>query len=170
MSVSGPRKYTPRLRLGSLAPAALFLYLVAAPSAALETIAKQAILMDAETSTVLFEKDADDTMPPSSMSKLMTVYMVFERLKNGSLTLDDKQRTTEVLLRGGAAIQDLNAVRKHLSTPSSRTPAAATHPKPVLKLPLDGRSDQADSESHGISASCFRMVSGRTRTRQLSVS
>ncbi|MCH6577490.1 MAG: hypothetical protein IH807_06655, partial [Proteobacteria bacterium] len=59
MSVSGPRAYYPRLRLGPLASAALFLYLVAAPAAALETIAKQAILMDAETGTVLFEKDAE---------------------------------------------------------------------------------------------------------------
>lgn len=103
MSVSGPRAYYPRLRLGSLASAALFLYLVAAPAAALETIAKQAILMDAETGTVLLEKNADDTMPPSSMSKLMTVYMVFERLKSGSLTLDDKLPVSKKAWRKGGS-------------------------------------------------------------------
>ncbi len=103
MSVSGPRAYTPRLRLGSLASAALFLLLVAAPAAALETIAKQAILMDAETGTVLFEKNADDTMPPSSMSKLMTVYMVFERLKSGSLTLDDEFPVSKKAWRKGGS-------------------------------------------------------------------
>ena len=103
MSVSGLRAYYPRLRLGSLASAALFLYLVAAPAAALETIAKQAILMDAETGTVLFEKNADDTMPPSSMSKLMTVYMVFERLKSGSLTLDDEFPVSKKAWRKGGS-------------------------------------------------------------------
>ena len=103
MSVFGPRAYYPRLRLGSLASAALFLYLVAAPAAALETIAKQAILMDAETGTVLLEKNADDTMPPSSMSKLMTVYMVFERLKSGSLTLDDKLPVSKKAWRKGGS-------------------------------------------------------------------
>ena len=103
MSVSGPRAYYPRLRLGPLASAALFLYLVAAPAAALETIAKQAILMDAETGTVLFEKNADDTMPPSSMSKLMTVYMVFEGLKSGSLTLDDEFPVSKKAWRKGGS-------------------------------------------------------------------
>ena len=103
MSLSGTRAYTPGWRLGSLAPAALFLYLVAAPAAALETIAKQAILMDAQTGTVLLEKNADDTMPPSSMSKLMTVYMVFERLKNGSLTLDDKLPVSKKAWRKGGS-------------------------------------------------------------------
>ena len=103
MSVFKPREYYPRGRLGSLAPAALFLYLVAAPAAALETIAKQAILMDAQTGTVLFEKNADDTMPPSSMSKLMTVYMVFERLKSGSLTLDDKLPVSKKAWRKGGS-------------------------------------------------------------------
>ena len=103
MSVYGPRAYYPRLRLGSLASAALVLYLVAAPAAALETIAKQAILMDAETGTVLFEKNADDTMPPSSMSKLMTVYMVFEHLKSGSLTLDDEFPVSKKAWRKGGS-------------------------------------------------------------------
>ena len=103
MSLSGTRAYTPGWRLGSLAPAALFLYLVAAPAAALETIAKQAILMDAQTGTVLLEKNADDTMPPSSMTKLMTVYMVFERLKNGSLTLDDKLPVSKKAWRKGGS-------------------------------------------------------------------
>lgn len=55
-----------------------------------ETKANHAILTDADTSVVLFEKDADTTMPPSSMSKLMTVYMIFEQLKKGTLSMDDK--------------------------------------------------------------------------------
>ena len=64
-------------------------YLSALPAVAIETTAKQAILIDATTGAVLLEKNADDRVPPSSMSKMMTVYMVFERLKEKSLSLDD---------------------------------------------------------------------------------
>ncbi|MCG8493982.1 MAG: D-alanyl-D-alanine carboxypeptidase [Sneathiellales bacterium] len=56
---------------------------------AIETPAKQAILVDMNTGAVLLEKNADDLMPPASMSKLMTVTMLFERLKEGSLKMED---------------------------------------------------------------------------------
>ena len=59
------------------------------PAAAIETTAKQAIMIDATTGAVLLEKNADEAVPPSSMSKMITVYMVFERLKEKSLSLDD---------------------------------------------------------------------------------
>ena len=60
-----------------------------ASAATIKTLAKQAILLDAETGTVLLQKNADQRVPPSSMSKMMTVYMLFERLKEGSLNMDD---------------------------------------------------------------------------------
>ena len=60
-----------------------------APAWAVDTIAREAIIVDTETGTVLFEKDADRHMPPASMSKLMTLYLLFGRLRDGSLTLDD---------------------------------------------------------------------------------
>ena len=41
------------------------------------------------TGSVLLEKNADELMPPASMSKIMTLYMAFERLRDGSLSLDD---------------------------------------------------------------------------------
>ena len=56
----------------------------------IETSARQAILLDMTTGAVLFEKNADQPMPPSSMGKIMTVYKVFERLKDGRLSLDDR--------------------------------------------------------------------------------
>lgn len=56
----------------------------------IETSAKQAILLDTTTGAVLFEKNADQPMPPSSMGKIMTVYKVFEHLKDGRLSLDDR--------------------------------------------------------------------------------
>ncbi|MDX1482969.1 MAG: D-alanyl-D-alanine carboxypeptidase family protein [Alphaproteobacteria bacterium] len=58
-------------------------------AAAIETTAKQAIMIDAETGAVLLEKNADQPVPPSSMSKMMTVYLVFERLKEKSLSMSD---------------------------------------------------------------------------------
>lgn len=57
--------------------------------AAFETKAKQAVLVDVTHHVTLLDKDAQSKMFPSSMSKLMTLYMVFERLKQGALKLDD---------------------------------------------------------------------------------
>ena len=57
-------------------------------AAELSTTATHALLMDADTGKVLFEKQADEKMHPASMSKLMTAYLVFEALKKGQYTLD----------------------------------------------------------------------------------
>ena len=54
------------------------------------TSAPNAFLYDLTTNTILIDKNSDIPMPPASMSKLMTIYMVFERLKSGTLNLDDK--------------------------------------------------------------------------------
>lgn len=62
---------------------------------AMETLAKQAFMIDPNTGTVLFSKNADEMMHPSSMSKLMTIYVAFHRLKEGRLSLDDKLPVSE---------------------------------------------------------------------------
>lgn len=54
-----------------------------------DTTAQQAILIDAATGTTLFAKKADEKMPTSSMSKILTVYVVFDALKQGKLRLAD---------------------------------------------------------------------------------
>jgi D-alanyl-D-alanine carboxypeptidase (penicillin-binding protein 5/6) len=59
------------------------------------TLARTAYLIDAVTDTVLLYKDADLRTPPSSMAKMMTVYIVFEELKAGRLKLDTKFRVSE---------------------------------------------------------------------------
>ena len=64
-------------------------------AATLDTIAKQAILVDLTSDTVLFEKNADERMAPSSMSKIMTAYMVFEAIKSGRLTLESTLPVSE---------------------------------------------------------------------------
>ncbi len=70
---------------------------------ALETAAKQAFLMDMDTGAVLLEKNSDDLMPPASMSKLMTVTMLFERLKEGSLKMEDTFPVSEKAWRKGGS-------------------------------------------------------------------
>ena len=54
-----------------------------------ETPAKYAYLFDFETGTVLLDKGSDAKMFPASMTKIMTAFLVFEKLKDGSLSLDD---------------------------------------------------------------------------------
>jgi D-alanyl-D-alanine carboxypeptidase (penicillin-binding protein 5/6) len=76
----------------------------AAPSSGVfETKAKHAILMDADANLVLFEKDADTLIPPASMSKLMTLAVVFRELKAGHITLDTEFPVSEHAWRTGGA-------------------------------------------------------------------
>jgi D-alanyl-D-alanine carboxypeptidase (penicillin-binding protein 5/6) len=53
-----------------------------------DTRAKAAFMVDLTTGTVLLEKEADVPLPPASMSKLMTLNMLFEALQDGRVTLD----------------------------------------------------------------------------------
>jgi D-alanyl-D-alanine carboxypeptidase (penicillin-binding protein 5/6) len=55
-----------------------------------DTKAKYAYLMDYDSGEVLFDKNGNVTMAPSSMTKIMTTYIIFDKLKNGGLKLSDK--------------------------------------------------------------------------------
>jgi len=68
-----------------------------------QTPAEQALLLDADTGTVLFGKEVDTQIPPASLAKLMTMEVVFNQLKNGKLTLDDKFFVSENAWRNGGA-------------------------------------------------------------------
>ena len=59
-------------------------------AAAFQTTARTAIVIDHGTGIDLMEKNADERIQPASMSKLMTLYMLFEALDEGRLTLDDR--------------------------------------------------------------------------------
>jgi D-alanyl-D-alanine carboxypeptidase (penicillin-binding protein 5/6) len=72
-------------------------------SQAIETQAKQAYLIDVATGSVLLEKNAEQPVAPASMSKLMTIYMVFELLKDGRLSLDDKFVVSKKAWRKGGS-------------------------------------------------------------------
>jgi len=73
------------------------------PAQALETTARSAIIVEVATGETLLQKDPDTPMAPASMSKLMTLYMLFDRLKSGALSLDDKFRVSENAWRKGGA-------------------------------------------------------------------
>lgn len=68
-----------------------------------ETTAAQAFMVDAETGTVLFAKNADVTFPPASLAKLMTLELVFDALRNGRLSLEDQFPVSEHAWRTGGA-------------------------------------------------------------------
>lgn len=70
----------------------------AAPSGSagdFQTSAKQAIALDFDTGAVLYAKDADLQIPTASMSKVLTMYLVFEALKGGRLKLEDELLVSE---------------------------------------------------------------------------
>jgi D-alanyl-D-alanine carboxypeptidase (penicillin-binding protein 5/6) len=73
------------------------------PLGPVDTLARQALIMDADTGAVLLEKNADERMPPSSMSKLMTMYVVFDMLKQGRLRLDQELPVSERAWRMGGS-------------------------------------------------------------------
>ena len=59
-------------------------------SLSMDTVAKQAIMIDPDTGQIILEKNPDELMKPASMAKLMTIYIAFEKIKNKSISLDDK--------------------------------------------------------------------------------
>ncbi|TIT49096.1 MAG: D-alanyl-D-alanine carboxypeptidase, partial [Mesorhizobium sp.] len=81
----------------------LLLMLSPAQAQLFETKAAQAFMIDADTGTVLFSKDADKPIPPASMAKLMTMEVVFNALKSGRLKLDDTFVVSENAWRKGGA-------------------------------------------------------------------
>ena len=68
-----------------------------------QTSAPHAILIDAETGTVLFEKAADEPTPPSSLAKLMTAEIIFKLITQGQLTRDTEMIISENAWRRGGA-------------------------------------------------------------------
>ena len=81
----------------------VFSLLFASNGYAFETAARNAILMDFDTGTYIYTKNHQEPMAPASMSKLMTVYIVFDRLKSGLLSLDDEFTVSENAWRKGGA-------------------------------------------------------------------
>ena len=111
--------------------------------------APHAILIEAETGSVLFEKAADDLVAPASLAKLMTVEVVFDQLQLGNIKLDDEFVISENAWRKGGApsrgstmfaamhsrvkVEDLLQGRHHPvrpTTAASRSPKASPATRP----------------------------------------
>ncbi len=69
----------------------------------IETTGTHALLLDANTGTILMDKNADQRMYPSSMTKMLTTHIVFEKLKKGDLKLTDEITVSEKAWRTGGS-------------------------------------------------------------------
>ena len=103
---------------------ALLLFTPYSSQANIDTTAEYAYMLDADTGTVLLNKDGDTQMNPSSMSKLMTTYILFEDLKKGSISLDSTLSVSEKAWKMGGS--------KMFVPPS----AIECHPREEHLLPL----------------------------------
>ena len=83
--------------------AALLFGGISANAAAFETTARHAILIDYDTGAYIYTKNHDVKMAPASMSKLMTLYILFDKIRNGTLSLEDTFTVSENAWRKGGA-------------------------------------------------------------------
>lgn len=75
------------------------------PAQAFDTRAEAAFVVDLTTDTVLLSKNADEPLPPASMSKLMTLYVAFEALKEGRLSMQERLPvSTHAMSYGGSTM------------------------------------------------------------------
>ncbi len=96
--------------LMKFARTAVLLAMTVSPAAvfAFETKATAAYVIDQSTNTVLLSKDADTPLPPASMSKLMTLYMAFEAIRDGRLRIDEELPVSQHSMDYGGSTMFLN--------------------------------------------------------------
>ena len=153
---------------------ALVLLIVAAPAAIAEKYAS--IVVDADTNEVLHARHADEPRYPASLTKAMTLYMLFDALKSGELTLGEKlyvsrhaasQPPSALRLKVGSTITVRDAISA-LVTKSANDVAV------VVAERLGGTESRfatlmtAKAKSLGMNNTTFRNASGLPDTRQLS--
>lgn len=94
-----------RFRLGLALLGGLMAFAMSLPALAqdFDSKAKFAVLMDYETGSILYDKNADEKLEPASMAKLMTLAVVFTYLQQGKLKLDDEFFISEHAWRDGGA-------------------------------------------------------------------
>ncbi len=99
----------------------------------LQVSVPSAILMEASTGTVLYEKDADTARPPASVTKVMTMLLIFEAIERGDISLDDEVTTSEyaasmggsqVFLEAGE-VQTVDTLLKCISVASANDACVA---------------------------------------------
>ncbi|MCA0920655.1 D-alanyl-D-alanine carboxypeptidase family protein [Pseudooceanicola nanhaiensis] len=85
---------------------------MALPARAFDTSARAAFILDQTTNTILLAKDADTPIPPASMSKLMTLYVAFEALRDGRLTMDERLPVSTHAMNYGGSTMFLDTTDK----------------------------------------------------------
>ena len=86
----------------------LSLLVLTLPAHAFENRIKSGFVMDQGTGTILLSKNADVPLPPASMSKLMTLYMAFEAINEGRLTMDEKLKVSSHAMSYGGSTMFLD--------------------------------------------------------------
>lgn len=110
------------------------------------TRARAAILMDAETGAILYQHNADELMPPASVSKLMTAAVVFRTIKDGRLKLSDQFEMSEHAWRTGGAPSRTSAMFVPIHT-------SATIDELLQGLIIQSANDAAICLAEGIGGS-----------------
>jgi len=77
-----------------------------------ETLAKEAVVVEASNGAVLYAKDAQERMPTSSMSKVLTMYLVFDAIKQGKIGLDTEVKVSEAAWQQPGSRMFLNIGQK----------------------------------------------------------
>jgi len=95
------KKFYPQILALTLIVMGLFDVSVSAWAQTMQISAPNAILLDAGTNTVLFEKGADELVPPASTVKILTAEMIFRDLAAGKIKLDDEYVVSEYAWRNG---------------------------------------------------------------------
>ena len=90
------------------------IFLSTSKALSFETSANAAFILDQATGTVLLEKNADQPLPPASMSKLMTLYMAFEYIKQGRLELTEKLPVSDAAVKYRGSTMFLNLSLIHI--------------------------------------------------------
>ncbi len=98
--------------LNRLFAATLVVVLTSVQVFAFETRARAAFVMDQGTGTVLLSKNADEPLPPASMSKLMTLYMAFEAVQQGRLSMEEKLQVSQHAMNYGGSTMFLDTTDK----------------------------------------------------------
>lgn len=91
-----------------LAALTLLVSASAAPAQSFDTRATAAYVLDHSTGTVLLSKNAQEPLPPASMSKLMTVYLAFEAIADGRLGIDERLRVSQHCMNYGGSTMFLD--------------------------------------------------------------
>ncbi len=129
--------------------------------AALQTNVQHAILIDAATGTVLFERGSDDLVTPASTAKIMTAEIVFELLKSGKLRPDQTLKVSETAWRQGGA-------PSHGSTMFAKLNSEVAVSDLLQGLIVDSANDAAIVLAEGIAGSQGAFATQMTqRAREL---